>query len=267
MSLHDAHTHLTHPRLLGDLDGILSRAAAAGVTRIICNGLNYDDNLAVQALAAAHPQVLRPAFGLYPVDAVLDEMTAAGIDYPRDAGEVRAEETIDWIADHASEALAIGEVGLDGKWVPEPFWALQEQRFRRLVEIALAADRPLIIHSRKLEQRCFAICQEMGVQRALFHAFSSKLKLARRIAEAGYYVSVPANARRAEQYGQLLRSLPRERLLLETDAPYLSPDPERLPTNEPASVAETAAYATELWGEASPPIFSTNYVSLFRDPL
>jgi TatD DNase family protein len=266
--LHDTHAHLTHPLIAADAEAMLERAAAAGVTRVIANGLNYDDNLAVQRLAGAHPTIVRPAYGLYPVDAVLDEMTAAGVEYPRDPGEIRAEETLSWIADHADEAIAIGEVGLDGKWVPEPFWELQEQRFRQLVELAVRVDKPLIIHSRKREARCFEICQEMGVERVQFHAYSSKLKLARRIAEAGYYLSVPANAPRADQYGQLLRSLPRERLLLETDAPYMSPDRERLPKNEPAAVAETAAYASELWelsAEQTAQRFADNYRALFRD--
>ncbi len=266
--LHDTHAHLTHPLIAEDAAAMLERAIAAGVTRVITNGLNYDDNLAVQRLARAHQAIVRPAYGLYPVDAVLDEMTAAGVDYPRAPGESRAEETLSWIEAHADEAIAIGEVGLDAKWVPEPFWELQEQRFCQLVELAVRVDKPLIIHSRKREARCFELCREMGVERAQFHAYSSKLKLARRIADAGYYLSVPANARRADQYGQLLRALPRERLLLETDAPYMSPDRERLPKNEPASVAETARYAAELWEldlEETARCFADNYRALFRD--
>lgn len=268
MRLHDTHAHLTHPRIASDVEGILRRAQQAKVTKIITNGLNYTDNLAVRTLARSYPSIIRPAYGLYPVDAVLDEMTAAGIDYPRDAGEIRAGETISWIADHVDEAIALGEVGLDGKWVPEEFWALQEERFSRLVAIAIAADKPLIVHSRKRERRAFELCQELGAKRVQFHAYSSKLKLARQIADAGYFLSVPANARRAEQYAQLLSRLPRERLLLETDAPYLSPDRERLPENEPASVAETASLAAEIWGESldiTAERFADNYRALFRE--
>ena len=267
--LHDAHAHLTHPRLRDDVDAVLDRARDAGVTRVIANGLNYSDNLAVQALSRRRPDIVRPAYGLYPVDAVLEEMTAAGVDYPRDPGEIRAEETIAWVREHAGEAIAIGEVGLDGKWVPSEFWPLQEQRFCAMVELALAADRPLIIHSRKRELRCFELCRELGAERVLFHAYSSKLKLAQRIAEAGYYLSVPSNARRADQYGALVRKIPRERLLLETDAPYLSPDRERWPRNEPATVAETVAFAAEVWSEPAPSaaqVFADNYERLFREP-
>jgi TatD DNase family protein len=110
----------------------------------------------------------------------------------------------------------------------------------------------------------------MGVERADFHCFGSKVKLGLRIAAAGYYLSIPANVRRAENFAALLRKAPRDRLLLETDCPYLSPDREAIPCNEPATVAGTAAYAAELWGETPASVleqFEDNYRRLFgEDP-
>lgn len=245
MGLADVHAHLTHPRLAGDARGALERARLAGVTTVIVNGLNPGDNEAVRALARDEPAV-RPAFGLYPVDAVLDELRAAGHDYPREGDGASGDAGLDWLRRHVDQAFAVGEIGLDGHWVPEPFWPRQEAVFRAAVTLALEAGKPIIIHTRKRERRAFEIVRELGATRVCWHCFGGKVTLARQIAaEAGQWFSIPANARRSESFTRMLETLPRDRLLLETDCPYLSPDRER--ASEPADVAGTAAYAAELW--------------------
>jgi TatD DNase family protein len=247
MGLFDVHAHLTHPKLAPQLDDILARAHAAGLTSIVSNGLNPQDNEAVRALAQKHA-IVKPAFGLYPVDAVLAEMRALGIDYPRESElEHSAEDSVQWVRDHVDEAFAIGEIGLDGYWVPEALWARQEESFRALVALALEADKPIIIHTRKRERRALEILREMGARRVDWHCFGGKLKLAREIAEAGHWLSIPANARRSESFTRMLETLPRDKLLLETDCPYLGPSKDQ--DNEPGNVRGTLAYAAELWNE------------------
>lgn len=265
MGLFDVHAHLTSPRFASDIDEVIARAEAAGVSTIITNGLNVQDNQRVLALAE-RTRVVRPAIGYYPVDAVLTEMTEAGVDYPReDVDPHSAEDTIEWVRKHAERAVAIGEIGLDHHWVPEQFWQRQETIFRALVAIAMAADLPIIIHTRKAEARTFEVLQELGAPRVNWHCYSSRLNLAKRIAEAGHYLSVPANARRSETFTGLLRSLPRSQLLLETDCPYLSP--EAGTRNEPRNVADTCMYASEIW-ETSPETaqaqLEENFERLFR---
>jgi len=264
MGLFDVHAHLTHPKLAPQVDAVLARARAAGVTTIVSNGLNPEDNEAVRALAARDPLV-KPAFGFYPVDTVLPEMRALGVDYPRESEhEPSADEGIAWVRDHVDEAFAVGEIGLDGYWVPEPLWAVQEERFRTLVAIALEADKPIIIHTRKRERRALEILVEMGARRVNWHCFGGKLKLARAIADAGHWLSIPANARRSESFTRMLQTLPRERLLLETDCPYLGPERDR--DNEPETVRGTLAYAAELWGASEPEVLqrlSDNFGALF----
>jgi TatD DNase family protein len=245
MGLADVHAHVTHPRLAAQIDDVLARAQAAGVTTIVANGLNPRDNEAVRALAARTPLV-RAAYGFYPVDTVLAELKAMGNEYHRDAEAVSADEGVAWVRAHASEALAIGEIGLDGHWVPEALWPKQEEVFRALLRVALDHDKPVIVHTRRRERRTLEILEEMGVRRADWHCFGGKVSLARAIAERGHYLSIPANARRSESFTRMLQTLPRERLLLETDCPYLGP--ERDGTNEPANVAGTADYTAELWG-------------------
>lgn len=263
MGLADVHAHLTHRTLLPDIDAVVTRAAAAGLTTIVSNGLNPRDNEATRALAARYP-IVKPAFGFYPVDTVLADMVALGIEYPRDEEPVAADEGIRWVRDHVGEALAVGEIGLDGYWVPEPLWAKQEEAFRALVRIALEAEKPIIVHTRKRERRSLEILAELGATRVNWHCFGGKVTLARQIAERGHYLSVPANARRSESFTRMLQTLPRERLLLETDCPYLSPDRDQ--RNEPATVAGTAAYAAELWGVPGAEVaarMSENFARLF----
>src|SRR6185436_1224364 len=95
------------------------------------------------------------------------------------------------------------------------------------------------------ERRCLEILEEMKVTRVNWHCFGGKVNLARSIAERGHWLSIPANARRSETFTRMLETLPRDKVLLETDCPYLGPDKER--ANEPANVAGTAVYAAELW--------------------
>jgi len=268
VALYDVHAHLTHPRLIGDVEGVLDRAREAGLGTIVSNGLNPDDNAAVAALAAEH-DLVRPAFGLYPVDAVLREMTDAGVEYPRDSGDWDGEDGARWVEENSADAVAVGEIGLDGHWVPEAFWDRQEELFRRLVRHAVAIDKPVIIHTRKRERRAFEILQEEGATRVDWHCYGGRVKLAQRIArESEHRFSIPANARRSESFTAMLRKLPRERILLETDCPYLGPEPGV--RNEPANVAGTLAYIAEVWEETAAAVEAKlveNFAALFRlDP-
>ena len=264
MNLFDVHAHLTHPKLVDDVDGIVARAHAAGVSSIVVNGLNPSDNERVRGLAARHGAI-RPAFGLYPVDAVIREMRALGVDYPREGPEATLEEGVAWVRENAAEAFAVGEIGLDGYWVPEALWPRPEEAFIALVKVAMDADKPIIIHTRKREKRAFELLVQLGARRVVWHCFGGKVGLARQIAEHGHSLSIPANARRSESFTRMLETLPRDRVLLETDCPYLSPARARL--SAPADVAGTAQYAAELWGVSVAEVterIGENFSRLFR---
>lgn len=264
MSLFDVHAHLTNDRLMAQLPDVLARARAAGVTTIVSNGLNPADNQAVADLAAAE-SIVRPAFGYYPVDAVLRDMRADGVEYPDQREDWDPNDAIAWVERNVGSAFAVGEIGLDGYWVPEKYWPAQEAVFRRLVQIALDADKPIIIHTRKREARTLEILQEMGAKRVDWHCFGGRVNLARRIADAGHYLSIPANVRRSEAFTRMLETLPRDKILLETDCPYLGPDKEAM--NEPANVRITAQFAAELWGCSEADVIeqlTANFETLFR---
>lgn len=264
MALFDVHAHLTDSRLIANIDQVLARAQEANVGSIISNGLNPADNQAVLDLAQRFV-IVKPALGLYPVDAVLQEMRKSGEDYPHQREIWPAEEAIGWVSERVERAFAIGEIGLDGYWVKEAFWPAQERAFVALVELALRADKPIIIHTRKRERRALELLDELGARRVNWHCFGGRVSLAREIAGRGHYLSIPANARRSESFTQMLRSLPRKQLLLETDCPYLGPD--RNTTNEPSNVRHTAAYAAELWNTSLGDVerqLADNFFRLFQ---
>lgn len=244
MGLFDVHAHLTHPELIGGVEALLERAARAGVTSIVSNGLNPADNEAVLDLASRHPMV-KPALGLYPVDAVLASMRAAGEDYAHARQDWPTDEGIRWVRDHVERAFAVGEIGLDGYWVGERFWSEQERAFTELVRLAMDAGKAVIVHTRKREKRTLELLDEIGAPRVDWHCFGGRVSLARQIAERGHFLSIPANARRSESFTRMLETLPREQVLLETDCPYLAP--EKGQASEPANVRGTAEYAAQIW--------------------
>jgi TatD DNase family protein len=192
-------------------------------------------------------------------------MRAARVEYPREGEECSTQEGIAYVRSHVDDAFAVGEIGLDGHWVPEAFWPAQEDAFRALVKIALDADKAIIVHTRKREARTFEILAELGAQRVNWHCFGGRVKLARRIAEHGHYLSIPANAPRSDSFTRMLETLPRERILLETDCPYLAPLPGT--RNEPANVVGTALHAAKLWNCSEHEVqaqLSANFERLFR---
>ena len=106
VALVDVHAHLTHPELASDEGAVLERARAAGLGAILANGLNPRDNQAVYELAARDPLV-RPAFGFYPVDVVLPEMRALGVEYPREGEECSAAQGVQWVREHVAGAVTL----------------------------------------------------------------------------------------------------------------------------------------------------------------
>ena len=241
----DAHAHLIHRSFEGEEDAVAVRAAEAGLDYVIVNGLEPTSNRLVLELCDRHEHLLA-ACGVYPVDAIAGRIDADAWDYdfpPPAAFDVDAE--IAWIDSVADRLIAVGECGLDQYWIKDQA-AEQERVFRALCRVAMKHDKPVIIHTRKAEARAFEILQEEGVTKADFHCFGGKLKLARRVAEAGYYLSIPPVVTRSEAFQRYAEKLPLERLLTETDCPYMGPDKgER---NEPANVPRGIAAMAQARG-------------------
>jgi TatD DNase family protein len=239
----DVHTHLTHEQFVGDETAILERARLAGLQAIVVNGLEPISNRQILAMAEAD-SLVKPALGIYPIDAVCDQLPE---DFTLDVEVFDVDAEIAFIDQMAAagKLAAVGECGLDAYWLGEETFARQEAVFEALIDIAMRHDLPVIIHTRKREQRAAEILRHAGATRVDFHCYGGKVKLALRWArEDGWWFSIPANSRRSEAFAKMLKELPEERVLTETDAPYLSPEPGV--RNEPANVACTIEHLAEV---------------------
>lgn len=261
----DVHTHLTHDRFLDDVDSVIERAISAGLGAIVCNGLNPASNRQILELARSYPAV-KPALGVYPTDAVNDLLPE---DFPYRVDRFDVQKELAFIRQQAAAGriIAIGECGLDGHLVDESTFPAQEAVFESLIDIAIAHDLPVIVHSRKREVRCAEILAALGAKKVDMHCFGGKTKHGIKWAEQyGWNFSIPANARVSESFRKMLNSLPPECILTETDAPYMGP--VRGERNEPANVVGTVAYLAELRGwsieEAKKTVWG-NYLRLFGD--
>jgi TatD DNase family protein len=224
----DAHCHLADPRLYPDLDGALARAADAGVGTIVAVGAIdtiETDRLTVE-IAERHPRVFA-AVGVHPHNAV-------DCDEPRIAALAALA--------RSPKVVAIGETGLDFHYMHSPADA-QERALRRHLELARALDRPVMIHCRDAERRLCEIVRETGLPPAggMIHCFTGDADAAREFVELDFYVSFSGilTFRKADALRAAARLVPEDRLLIETDAPYLAPEPYRGRSNEPAYVRRT----------------------------
>lgn len=240
----DVHSHLTHKDFSEDLPEVIARAQSAGLKAVVVNGLEPKSNRRILELVESYP-LLQPALGIYPLDAVNEQIDE--LPFPVPQFDVMEEANFIEAQAKAGRLLAIGECGLDGYWVKEATFPGQEKVFIRLIEIAMSTDLPLIIHTRKREERAMEILAHYGVKRVDFHCYGGKVKAALRAAEQhGWYFSIPANAVHNEAFQKMLKQLPPTRILTETDCPYLSP--QKGSRNEPAHVVGTVDLLAKLRG-------------------
>ncbi|HEX9049007.1 MAG TPA: TatD family hydrolase [Anaeromyxobacter sp.] len=236
MPLIDSHAHLDDYG--ADLDGVISRARAAGLERIVCIGLwrapgSFGNAL---ELAAREPSFLAATVGIH----------------PHECARVPEE---DWARHEAlardPRVVAVGETGLDFHYDHSPR-PVQEASFRRSLAAARAAGKPAVIHVREADEVCARVLREEGVPPAggVIHCFTGDAAAARAYLDLGLHVSVAGvvTFKTAEAIRAAVRIVPRDRLLVETDSPFLAPIPYRGKRNEPAHVVETARKVAELWG-------------------
>lgn len=261
----DVHTHLTHDQFSNDCQQVIERAEANGFAAIVVNGLEPISNRRILEMAEAF-SIVKPALGIYPLEAINDLLPA---DFSPRIARFDVQTEIAFIREQAllGRIVAVGECGLDGYWVKEDTFAAQEKIFEQLIEIAKEAKIPLIVHSRKLEQRTGEILAHHRVELVNFHCFGGRVRLAKKFAEDnGWYFSIPANAHKNDAFKAMLTDLPIDQILTETDAPYLGP--ERGVRNEPSNCRLTVQLLAELRGielvDARNAVFE-NYKRLFGD--
>jgi TatD DNase family protein len=231
----DTHAHLHDAAFDADRTAVLARARAAGVARFLTIGTDVGTSEAALALAAAEPDV-HAAVGIHPHDA----RTA-------DA------ETLDRIAVLARmpKVLAVGEIGLDYYRDLSPR-AAQRTALGAQLQLARAIGKPVLLHCREAHADLLDVCAAEGVAAVggILHCFSGDLAVARQGLALGLLISIagPVTYPSARRLAEVVRAVPLDRLVLETDCPYLPPQPWRGQRNEPAYLPVTAARVAELLG-------------------
>lgn len=234
----DTHCHIARGRLGGRAEELLAEARQAGVVAMICATSDLDESKAAVALAREHESIFR----------------LAGV-HPHEAANVN-DETLRQIEDLArldANCLAIGEIGLDYHYDYSP---REDQRraFAAQLDLAARLDRPIVIHTREAFDDTMAILGQAGLdgQRVIFHSFTGNASQCQAVLDFGSAVSysgiVTFNSAEDIRAGALL--VPADRILVETDAPFLSPEPVRKQkTNTPANVVHVARFLADLRGE------------------
>jgi TatD DNase family protein len=234
----DTHAHLHFPEFAPDLDAVLERARAAGVRAIVTVGTDRETSRAAVALAERLPGVYATV-GIHPHD--------AGAAEEADFAELEA------LARQSPAVVALGEMGLDFFRNLSPRDA-QERVFGRQLELARRVQKPVVIHCREAHARALEILAEadVGAVGGVMHCFSGDPEVARRCLDLGLHISLagPVTYRNAGVLPDVARLVPEGRLVVETDSPYLPPQPYRGRRNEPAWVAVTAERVAELRGAA-----------------
>ncbi|PVH30431.1 TatD family hydrolase [Pararhodobacter oceanensis] len=231
----DSHTHLDFPDFDEERDAIVARAVEAGVTRMVTICTRLKNEPRVRAIAETYAPVFYAA-GTHPMSAAEEPMATV--------------EELVALAQHP-KFVGIGETGLDYHYTAESA-AVQQESLRIHIEAARQTGLPLIIHARAADEDMARILSEehrAGAYSCVMHCFSSSAELAQAALDLGFYLSASGIAAfpRSKELREIFAAAPVDRILVETDAPYLAPPPHRGRRNEPAYTAHTARAIAPLW--------------------
>ncbi|MEN6439121.1 MAG: TatD family hydrolase [Syntrophobacter sp.] len=232
----DTHAHLDFPEFVDDIPSTLTRAEHSGVRTVITIGIDIASSRKAATLAGEYPSIYATA-GIHPHDSFILNDTSL-----RELEDILRGERV----------VGIGEIGLDyyRDMQPRP---VQEECFRRQLEIARAIGKPAVFHIRDAWDDFFRIVAEYAPSftGAVMHCFSGDWETAVRCLDMGFYLSIPGVVTfpKPGALHEVVRKAPLDRLLVETDAPYLAPVPFRGKTNEPAFVLHTATMVAQLRDE------------------
>jgi TatD DNase family protein len=221
MKLVDVHCHLESMQFNKDLNEVIKRAEDAGVEFVVNSGTSPDRNRETLELSKKY-SLIKCAFGWYPVGNLSKDI----------------EKEIKWIEEHEKDCLIIGEIGLDyAEEEREAAADRQKEMFRKMIRLAKKLNKPILIHSRKAELEAIEVLEEEKAENVIMHCFNGNMNLIKRVAQNGWYFSVPAVITRLQHFQTLVGMVDLKQLLTETDAPYLAPVARE--RSEPANVAVT----------------------------
>ena len=246
----DSHCHINFPDLAGRLPEVFERMAANDVSHALCIGVELEKFPEIRALAEAHPNVYA-SVGVHPdhedcTEPTVDELVA--------------------LADHA-KVVAIGETGLDYfRLTGDLEW--QRERFRTHIRAARRCGKPLVIHTRSAAEDTLRIMREedAGEVGGVMHCFTESLAVAQAAIELGFHISFSGivTFKNAAALREVAAAIPLERMLIETDSPYLAPVPHRGKTNEPGYVKHVAEEIARVRGISPEAVGEATTANFFR---
>jgi TatD DNase family protein len=234
----DTHCHLTHARFAGDADDAIARALAAGVTACITIGTGVEDGIRARELALRHAGVVFATVGLDPFSS-----HAAGA-----AFDAAHEALVELLEEGGFDA--VGEIGLDYHYDLDPR-SVQAQRFERQLDLAVRLDLPVVVHVREAHDDMALILRGHSRNRGVIHSFTGGPAEAERYLAIGWYLAFNGvvTFKNADEVRAAARLAPLDRILVETDSPYLAPNPRRGARCEPAFVGHTLQALARARGE------------------
>ena len=251
----DSHCHLDrldYKEKHKNIADVIDKARVQGITHLLSVCVTLDDYPAMAEMIAPYKQVSSTC-GIHPLykEAVMDE--ALLLEYAS-----------------SDKVVAIGETGLDFFYSPETKeW--QMDAFRRQIRVAKQLNKPLIIHTRGARQETLDILHEEGAEQVggVLHCFTESIEMAEEAMKMGFYISVSGivTFKNAKELQEVIKAVPLDRLLVETDSPYLAPVPHRGQENEPAYTHDVAKFVADLKGvsfEELAEVTTNNYFTLFK---
>ena len=235
MQIVDSHCHINFDELSKKLPDVLANARNNDVSHMLCVAVNLEDFPQVKSLADEHEHVFA-SVGVHPCY--------------KDVKEPTTQELIDLASDE--NIVAVGETGLDYFRIEGRDMTWQQDRFKRHIDAGKAVDKPLIIHTRSAADDTMRMLKEEGADqcKGVMHCFAEDWEVAKKALDLGFYISFSGivTFKSATNVQEVARKCPIDRILVETDAPYLAPVPLRGKLNEPANVRHTAQFVADLRG-------------------
>lgn len=246
----DSHCHINFPDLAANLPAVLQAMRDNGVGHAMCIGVTLEKFPEVLAIAEAHDNIYATV-GIHPDSENVQEATL---------------EQLIALADHP-KVVGIGETGLDYfRLTGDLEW--QRERFRTHIRAAIASGKPLIIHTRNAAEDTIRIMREESAERigGVMHCFTESQAVAEQAMELGFYISMSGivTFKNATALKEVAKSIPLDRMLVETDSPYLAPIPYRGKTNQPAYVRYVAEHVAELRGISLEEVAAATTQNFFR---
>lgn len=226
----DIHAHMCWKSYEKDLDQVIAKCKKE-IAGVVASSARYDEGLKVLSLAEKHPNFIFPSIGFHPVEGGNDP-----------------ERIMELIKENKDRIVGVGEVGLDYHWEKDPKkWEIQKERFSKFIEVARELKKPLVIHSWDAERDVYEMVKYSGVK-CVFHCFGGKRDLAKEIFSKGFYISISTMVLFSKNIRKVAKDIPMEKLLLETDSPFLSPDKEKDKRNYPWNIKLAAEKVGEIKG-------------------